>query len=182
MPPAAAERRRLRFETIDDAVAEAERLVTAEREGRLGRVGNWTLGQALGHLAVWANFALDGYPPEVRAPLPVRLVLRLMRGRILDKGMMAGVKIGKTPGGTLGLDVLPPGEGLARFRAAMDRLRRSAPAGPNPVFGRLTHEQWIQLNLRHAELHLSFQAPRQGASVAVERAVGARLVSPSRDR
>ena len=34
------------------------------------------------------------------------------------------------------------------------RLRRSAPKDPNPLFGRLTHEQWVQLNLRHAELHL----------------------------
>ena len=25
--------------------------------------------------------------------------------------------------------------------------------------GQLTHEQWIQLNLRHAELHLSFLLP-----------------------
>ena len=51
-------------------------------------------------------------------------------------------------------------EGLRRYRAAMERLRATAPTIPNPVFGRLTHEQWIQLNLRHAELHLSFQIPR----------------------
>ena len=156
----AAQRRQLRFETIDDALAEADRLVAGEREGRLDGAGNWTLGQTLGHLATWANFAFDGYPPEVRAPLPVRLILRLMRGSILRKGMMAGVKVGKVPGGTLGLDVLPADEGLRRFRAAMERLRGSAPTAANPVFGRLTHEQWIQLNLRHAELHLGFQVPR----------------------
>ena len=152
-------RRTLRFHTIDDALAEAERLVAAERSGQLDCVGNWKLGQALGHLATWANFAHDGYPPEVRAPLPVRMILRLMRGTIINKGMMPGVRIGKLPGGTVGLEPMDADEGLRRFRTAMERLRASAPTVANPVFGKLTHEQWIQLNLRHAELHLSFQCP-----------------------
>jgi hypothetical protein len=30
------------------------------------------------------------------------------------------------------------------------------PAGPNPVLGKLSHQDWIKLNLRHAELHQSF--------------------------
>jgi hypothetical protein len=159
-PPSGAGRRRtLRFESIDDAVAEADRLVAAEREGRLTHVGNWSLGRALGHLATWANFAFDGYPPEVVAPLPVRLILGVMRNRILNKGMMPGVRIGRVPEGTLGTDELSPEEGLRRFRTALQRLQQSAPTIDNPVFGTLTHAQWIQLNLRHAELHLGFQVP-----------------------
>ena len=69
-------RRTLRFNSIDEALAEAERLVAAEREGRLQCVGSWKLGQTLGHLATWANFAFDGYPPEVHPPLPVRVMAR----------------------------------------------------------------------------------------------------------
>lgn len=152
-------RRKLRFETVDQAVAEAEHLVQAERGGRLTRVGNWTVGQILGHLATWANFAFDGYPPEVHAPLPIRLIVRMFRGQILRKGMMAGVRVGKVPGGTVGLDLLEPEEGLRRFRTAMGRLKSTVPAAPNPLFGRMTHEQWIALNLRHAELHMSFLVP-----------------------
>jgi hypothetical protein len=152
-------RRQLKFQSLDDAIGEAERLVAVEREGRLGCAGTWRLGQALGHLATWANFAQDGYPPEVRAPLPVRMVLRLMKGVVLKKGMMPGVRIGKLPGGTVGLEEMDAEEGLRRFRAAMEWLRTSPPTIPNPVFGPLTHEQWIQLNLRHAELHLGFQVP-----------------------
>ncbi len=154
-------RRQVRFNSIDDALAEAERLVAAEREGRIDSAGNWKLGQALGHLATWANFAQDGYPPEVRAPLPVRMILRMMRGTILKKGMLPGVRIGTLPAGTLGVDQLDAEEGLRRFHAAIQRLRTSPPKIPNPVFGPLTHEQWIQLNLRHVELHLSFQCPRR---------------------
>ena len=168
MPPvmpvtAAPQRRKLRFDTVEAALADAERLVAAERDGRLARRGgNWTLGQALGHLATWANYALDGYPPSVHAPLPVRLVLRLLRNRILANGMIPGVKLRNIPGGTLGLHVLPADEGLRRFREAFERLERSAPTIPNPAFGRLTHAQWVQLNLRHAQLHLSFFDPGPG--------------------
>jgi hypothetical protein len=150
------DRRQLRFSTTDEAVAEAELLVEAEKEGRLQRCGNWTLGQVLGHLATWANFAFDGYPAEVHAPFFVRWIVRMFRGQILRKGMMAGVRVGKVPGGTVGLDLLEPEEGLRRFRAAMERLKSAAPTAANPVFGRMTHEQWIALNLRHAELHMSF--------------------------
>ena len=157
---AAAGRRPLRFETVDDALAEAERLVEADRAGRLGRAGNWDLGLTLGHLATWAGFAFDGYPAEIHPPLPVRLIARAMRKRILEKGMMPGVKLGKTPGGTVGLEPMSAEEGLQRFRTALERLRSSPPTGDNPVFGKLTHDQWIQLNLRHAELHLGFQVPR----------------------
>ena len=156
---AAARRRKLRFETIDDALAEAGRLVAAERDGRLQRAGNWTLGQALGHLATWANFAFEGYPPACRAPLPVRIIARLLRNRLLTRAMPAGVRIGRAPGGTVGLEVLPADEGLRRFRAAMERLRQTPPTAANPVFGPLTQEQWKHLNLRHAELHLGFQVP-----------------------
>ena len=152
-------RRTLRFNSIDEALAEAERLVAAEREGRLQCVGSWKLGQTLGHLATWANFAFDGYPPEVHPPLPVRVMARLMRRMVLNKGMMPGMCIGRLPGGTLGLDLLDADEGLRRFRAAFARLRDTAPTIPNPAFGPLTHEQWIALNLRHAELHLGFQCP-----------------------
>ena len=166
MSDATTQRRKLRFDTIDAALAEAQRLADAERAGRLRSCGNWTLGQAIGHLATWANFAFDGYPDAVRAPLPVRLILRMMRNRILNHGMMAGVKVGRVPGGTLGLDVLPADEAISRYRAAMERLRATAPTIDNPAFGRLTHEQWIQLNLRHAELHLSFHRDESSAGDA----------------
>jgi hypothetical protein len=158
---AQAQRRRLRFEQLDDALAEAQRLVEAEDRGQVQRLGNWSVGQTLGHLAKWASFAFDGYPPAVQAPLPVRMILRLIRRRILAKGMMSGVRIRGVPEGTLGTEQLGAEEGLQQYRRAMERLREEAPAIANPVFGRLSHEQWKQLNLRHAELHMSFLLPSE---------------------
>ncbi len=153
------QRRRLRFNSIAEALAEADRLVVADRAGKLTCVGKWTLGQAIGHLATWAEFAFDGYPLEVQAPLPVRLLLRLFRPVILRNGMTTGVKIGKLPGGTLGLELIETEPALERLRVVFGKLEKASPQIANPAFGIMTHEQWIQLNLRHAELHLGFQIP-----------------------
>ena len=150
-------RRTLRFQMTSEAVAEAGRLASAERTSTLTPLGNWTLGQALGHLAAWAQYSYTGAP--LRPPLPIRLMLRLQKNKFLTRPMPAGVRIPRVPGGTLATDPMQLDDGLAKFCAAMDRLKSEAPAKPNVIFGPLTHEQWIQLNLRHAELHLSFFRP-----------------------
>jgi hypothetical protein len=46
-------------------MTEVDRLVEAERGGRLKRLGNWTLGQTLGHLAEWAEYGYSGCPLKV---------------------------------------------------------------------------------------------------------------------
>jgi hypothetical protein len=150
-------RRTLRFETIDQALADVERLVTAERAGRLKRIGNWTLGQALGHLATWAEYAYTGAP--LKTPFFIRWILRLRKQKYLYGSMPSGVRIPQVEGGTLGTDPMPLDEGWERFRRAMERLKKEPPTAPSPVFGLLTHEEGIALNLRHAELHLSFFIP-----------------------
>ncbi|MFN5799079.1 MAG: DUF1569 domain-containing protein [Planctomyces sp.] len=30
---------------------------------------------------------------------------------------------------------------------------------PHPGFGRMTHQEWLLLHLRHSEMHLSFAIP-----------------------
>jgi hypothetical protein len=35
-------------------------------------------------------------------------------------------------------------------------MKREAHREPHGFFGKLTHQQWDQLHMRHAELHLSF--------------------------
>jgi hypothetical protein len=52
------DRRKLRFETLDDLLADARQVAT----GEVTMLGNWTLAQILGHLAIalrfdrWAGF------------------------------------------------------------------------------------------------------------------------------
>jgi hypothetical protein len=153
--------RALRFETIDEALAEIDRLVRAEEAGRLKHVGNWTPGQILGHLATWAEYSFTGAP--LKPPkLPIRLILKLQKNKFLDKGMPRGVKIPGVPNGTLGTEPIAVDVAAPRCRVAYERLGREMPSAPNIIFGPLTHEEWIKLNLRHAELHLGYLIEQSG--------------------
>jgi hypothetical protein len=150
------DRRKLRFENVEAALRDAESMGEAERLGTLRATGNWTLGQALGHLACWASYPYDGYPDMPTPPALVRLLLRPMRWWFFNRGLPAGVSLPDVPGGTFGVDVLPSEEGLAKMRLAFERLARHAPTCIHPIFPGMKHEDWLKLNLRHAELHLSF--------------------------
>jgi hypothetical protein len=152
-----AGRRTLRFESIDQVMADVDRLAEAERAGRLRWLGNWTLGQTLAHLAAWAEYGYTGSPLKV--PFFIKWILRLRKRTFLYRPMRAGVKIPGVEGGTLATDAVPLDEGLGRFRRVMERLKAEAPTAPSPVFGSLTHEESIAMNLRHAELHLGFLIP-----------------------
>ncbi len=151
-------RRTLRFADSRELFADVDRLAAADRAGTLRRLGNWTLGQALGHLAWWVDAPFDGYPPDLNPPWFVRLILRRMKAKILVK-MPAGARIPKIAEGTKGVDVLGTDEGLARLRRAWARLDAAPPPRPNLIFGPMTHDEWKRLNLAHAELHLSFMDP-----------------------
>lgn len=151
-------RRRLSFTSVDEVLAEADRLVAAERGGRLVRLGNWTLGQTLGHLAAWAGFCFDGYP--INPPRVIGWILRLRRKQFIHGTMPAGVRIPRVSGGTVGTEALSTEEGHQRFRRAFERLKDNRPPDRHPFLGRMSHEDWIALNLRHAELHLSFMLPQ----------------------
>jgi hypothetical protein len=145
--------RTLRFETIDQVLAEGERLADAECRGCLHCMGTWTLGQSLGHLATWAGYAFE--PVPFRPPLLVRFVLRPMKWRFLYKPMRRGLRIPRVPGGTFGIDPVPLDEGLSRFRLTFGRLKNEQPTQPHVLFGKMSHDEWINAHLRHAELHLS---------------------------
>jgi hypothetical protein len=147
-------RRTPRFANLDEVLADVAKLVAADREGRLVRVGNWTLGQALGHLAAWIGYGFDG--PPTRPPWFVKLILRTRKSRYINHALPAGVHIPRVEGGTFATVRMTTDEGVEKYRQAIERLRAGCPEKPSVIFGRLTHEEWIRLNCRHAELHLSF--------------------------
>ena len=155
-----ADRRRLRFEALDAAVRDAEMLADAERGGSLLATGNWSLGQAVGHLAFWARAPFNGYPAMRQPPWLLRKLLPLFKNRFLNHKLPAGARIPGVPDGTFGVEPLATDAALEELRREFFRLAKQAPAAPNLIFGPMTHEEWIKLNLRHAELHLSFFHPR----------------------
>lgn len=151
------DRRPLRFESVEQALADAQALMVAANDGRLRRLGNWSLGQTYGHLAAWINFAFDGYPgvpsPEVVA------AARERKDTVIQKGMISGVRFSGDANGTWGTDDMLLADGMNRLRNAWARIRRAAPEAEHPLFGDLSHSEWIMLNLRHAELHHGFFIP-----------------------
>lgn len=154
-----APRRTLHFDSIADMRADLDRIERAHAAGTLRATGNWSPGQVLGHLATWIGFAYDGPPPESIPALPVRLLLRLTKRRWLGRTLPAGFRIPRVEGGTFGIEPLAFDEGMRGLRAGLKRLESEPPPPHHPLFGRMTHEDWIQLHLRHAELHLGFLDP-----------------------
>ena len=155
------DRRALKFNSVGDLRADLESLDRAQSSRALRTTGNWTPGQVFGHLASFIEFAYDGYPKELQnPPWFIRQILKLMKKRYLYGKLPVGIKIPGIKDGTVGIDALPFAAGLTRLRAALARLDAAPPDKPNPIFGPLSHPEWIALHCRHAELHLSFLHPK----------------------
>ena len=155
------QRRELRFNSIAEVLAEAERLTSAEKAGKLKLLGNWSAGQVFGHLAAWANYPYDGYPSTLgRVPGWIKFILKFKKNTYLNDKLPQGIRIPKIEGGTTAIEALPTEEGLARLRKAMQRLESAAPTRDNPIFGPMTHEEWKKIQMRHAELHMGYLQPQ----------------------
>jgi len=154
-----AEYRRLRFDSIEEALKEVDRILAAEKAGTLRRSGNWSAGQVFNHIAVWMNFAFDGFPKKAHPPFFVRWILKMkVKGYIRD-GMPRGVRIPGIPGGTLGTEDISTEEGARKLREALVRLKNEPVKFHSPAFGVLDEESRIALQLRHMEGHMGYLHP-----------------------
>jgi hypothetical protein len=148
-------RRELKLDSLADLEAELDRVRAAHHAGTLRASGNWTPGQILGHLAKWIGFYYDGFPFAV--PGVIRLLCRLFRAKLIAMPIKPGMVV-RPKSGNVGDDpAYAFEEGWDRLRAQLDRIRAGESlAGPNPLFGRVTHEEAMRLHLNHAALHLGF--------------------------
>ena len=151
------ERRTVRYESLDELLAEAEALTGTNFK----LSGNWTLGQILKHIALVLEASIDGGLAPV--PVPIKIVAKLlMRNKFLNGSIPAGFKIPSS-----GRDKFEPSadvtteDALEHLRRGVERCKSEDKRAPHPVFGDLTPDEWNRFNLRHAELHLSFVIPDQ---------------------
>lgn len=150
-------RHRLEFSNLDAAVQYAEQL---HRQG-YHSLGNWNLAQVCEHLSDWLEYMIDGYPA---APLPIKAMLWCMRvtaGRsmlrkILSTGQMRSG--GPTMKQTVYLqDDLEDTTSLKRFRETVERFKAyDGDYHASPIFGPLSAEEGLKLQLVHCAHHLSF--------------------------
>jgi len=154
--PRQAARRTLRFDSLDDILADAE-AVTA---GPHHTTANHNAAEILWHVAYFIDKPVTGF--GFTAPLPVRLL-----GKTLKALGFAGkpIKPGLNPPAEIERHFWPDPD--LTLEQSRDYLRHAIETArepgsmthPSPVFGKLTDAQWRTLNRRHAELHLSFIHP-----------------------
>ena len=147
-------RRTLRYNSLDDILADAEQLAS----GPIKAVGNWSPGQIFEHLARGYTLPLDG----VVLPIPfyVRWGARLMLGIFLRNGMPAGIKLdGESAQALVPPDNITPQTGLVDLRQGIALWKAKTIVPRHSVFGNISDDQWTQVHLRHAELHMSFLSP-----------------------
>lgn len=140
-------RRKVRYESLDEFLLEAERLSQTD----VCSLGNWSRAQIYGHLARTMDGSIDGL--GFLMPTPVRwLMSLLMKRKFLHGALPAGFKSAPefVPEGTLLEDE------LAALRNAVTRQHAEPDRVLHPAFGNIGKEGWNLFHLRHAELHMSF--------------------------
>ncbi len=149
-----SDRRTLSFQSLDDILADAEALAA----GDIRTMGNWTSGQIVDHVAALIELSIDGF--TMKAPLPLRIFGRLMRNMALNKPMRPGFKMPKKFAAMAPRPDVQWDAALARLRSVGQRVRDGEQMQhPSPMLGRMSHEDWVKLHCRHAELHFSFMHP-----------------------
>ena len=155
----AIERRKLSFTTLDEVAADAGNLLAKGYD----RAGNWDLAQVAGHVAEWLRFPVEGFP---KPPIFIRPMLWLMKVTVGKKKLAKILAEGFTPGGHTMPQTVPPAggdaaEAVAKLRSAIERFKaHSGDVHPSPLFGAMTKETALQLQLKHAAHHLSFLVPK----------------------
>ena len=149
-----AERRTLRFDQMNDILADAERL---DRAVRLRTTGNWSAAQIVQHIADGIDRSINGY--GVRGPDDARAAALAKRDALLQKGFPLGLRL---PDGMQ--HFLPPPDNtwpsaMKLLREAVSRTASDPMKADHPFFGEMSHEQWVQFHCRHAEMHFSFMHP-----------------------
>jgi hypothetical protein len=149
-----AGRRELHFDTMDDMQREAERLAG----GEVAMLGNWSLPQIFTHLAAGLNSTIDG--SSFKAPLYMRLLAPLMKKKFINEGIPPGFTIPPAAQAQfLPPDNIETNAALEDLRAAIQRLKSADAFAKHPLLGKLSKDEIVQFQLRHAEMHLSFAIP-----------------------
>jgi len=132
-----ANRRPVHFRTIENLLAEIDHVTAAAKVGKVRSLGNWSPAQVLWHVGRLVELSFDGFPFRYR-----RGPVWIAEAAVLE------------PEPSVSLDAAAAylNQQLARIR---DRERMTQQCSAE---GTYSHEQWVYIHLRHAELHLSFLA------------------------
>ena len=149
------ERRELSFDSLDEAVAEVERLAS----GEVRTTGNHSFAKILKHLALTHDMS-SGKIEGPRPPFFMRLMMPFLKGMILNGPVKPGFKLPSAaeaffwPEGDIDLR-----EAVSHFKESVENYKQNGPLPVHPVFGKATSDQINRLNCGHCAMHLSFVHP-----------------------
>ena len=146
------DRRILRFHCYNCIRNDAAKLMAGPHR----TTGKWTLGQQFEHLAITMDMSIDGF--GFGMPLHLRLAGKLLKNRFLTKGFPTGVKLGGRTAVMIP-DTVSDEQGYEHLCRSIERCQNETKRAPSPLLGKLSSDEWEQLHVRHAELHLSFAQP-----------------------
>ena len=142
-------RRKLKFADTDAVAAEVRRLRSGYR-----KIGEWSLPQACWHLETAIRLSMQPHPQkDFKAGLGRKVLL------------LAILIIGRIPAGAHAADIVTPAKEVPEsaiddFVGVLEKLKDfTGEFAPNPMFGRLTHGQYVRLHLIHCAHHLGFLVP-----------------------
>lgn len=149
-------RRELAFDSLDDVMADVDRLLDGH-----ATLGQWSLGQILWHLATAIRLSIEGIDEEPPDPVPQRTArivrLRMFRSDRFPEGAEVPLAALSPPPG---LDARTEAEALreaiARFVAA------PGPLAAHPLLGEMTKEEWEHFHRIHCGHHLGFAVAQGG--------------------
>ena len=144
------ERRTLNFNSLDDAVADAEHLA----QGEVRTTGKHSFGQIIEHLARTHDMVTG---KTVGPKLPVTPE---MKEAVLGKPVQAGFQLPPEaeeffwPQGDVDVQ-----QAITHLRESVENYNTNGPLEIHPVFGEATREEIDLLNVTHCAMHLSFVHP-----------------------
>ena len=155
------QKRSIRLATLDNVSAEVERLLYCGYQ----QAGQWNLSQVCEHLADWMTYPMDGFP---KAPWAVSLLLgamRTLRGKALMKKFIEdqGMKPDQpTIPESIHLEKGDDQTSVNRLQATIRRLEEHrGTIHPSPLFGAMTRQELISLQMAHCNHHLRFLLPKE---------------------
>lgn len=141
--------RELHLTTLDDILAEARRI--AAQPDAASR-GTWTPAQNIWHVGRFIKAGVEGFPAKV--PLFLKIVGPLFKKRATTTGFNPGIKL---PAQAAAHMVAPVDttieQAMDMFETSVQDAKDKGFLPKNPMLGKMTPQQWIDLHCRHAEMH-----------------------------
>jgi hypothetical protein len=142
-------------------VAEVDRTTAAVAAGEARSLGNWSAAQILWHIGRLIELSFDGFPFRYRrGPEWIARLFRFLAWRwLIALAFRPGFRnppeaevLEPDPWVTFDAAAAYLKQQVARIRCGEQMTKECSVDGP------YSHEQWVYIHLRHAELHLSFIA------------------------